>query len=68
MRGNGSDDIFVVGDYGFCAHFNGVSWAVYPELYLPNSIYHGLAIRGNMMVAVGEMGDGKAIITIGKRV
>ncbi len=30
IRGNHINDVFVVSDFGMTAHFNGVSWRVFP--------------------------------------
>ena len=36
IRGKSINDLFAVGEYGNVAHFNGVSWDVYDELYTPS--------------------------------
>lgn len=66
VRGNHQNDIFVVGDFGFCAHYNGKSWRVYDSLRLPNGNYEGLAVKDDLVVAVGWNGD-KAVVLQGKR-
>jgi hypothetical protein len=66
IRGNGLNDIFVVGDFGLVAHFNGVSWHVYNSLYNNNTGYGGLSVKGNIVMMTGEE-NGQGVITIGRR-
>ncbi|HKJ81136.1 MAG TPA: hypothetical protein VJ954_03885, partial [Ignavibacteriaceae bacterium] len=65
IRGTGLNDIYVCGDYGLFAHFNGVRWKVYNSLII-NGIYLALAVKGDLVVAVGN-DNNKAIIVMGKR-
>ncbi|GAB6283692.1 MAG: hypothetical protein STSR0008_24820 [Ignavibacterium sp.] len=66
IRGNALNDIFVGGDFGLLAHFNGVRWKVYDEfLQLPVASFN-IAVKDNKVVAVGYTGE-KAIIIIGRR-
>lgn len=64
IRGNGMNDIFVTGDYGFVAHFNGLTWKIFDDVY--NAGYGEIKINGNIVAIVGRE-NGKGIITIGKR-
>ena len=66
VRGNAPNDVFIVGAFGLCAHFNGSTWKVYNELYNQDESLYGLAVKGNLMVAVGQLGN-RALIIIGKR-
>jgi hypothetical protein len=66
VRGNGSNDVFMCGDYGEFLHFNGVSWKSYQAQTAIAGLYAGLAVHGNMVIAVGEA-NGRAVITTGKR-
>ena len=66
IRGNAENDIFVVGDFGLVAHYNGMSWHVYPEVALADGNYESLAVRGNTVMAVGLTGS-QAIATLGRR-
>ena len=59
IRGNSSNDLFVVGDFGFVAHFNGMSWRVYSNAALTAGSYSSLDIKGNKMMAVGYIGAGE---------
>jgi hypothetical protein len=65
IRGNGANDIFVAGDFGFTAHFNGVSWITYNSLYDNNTAYYSLDIKNSIVVLVGYH-NGKGIITVGR--
>jgi len=64
IRGNDINDIFVTGDFGIVAHWNGMSWRVYPNVEV--DIYYSLAYKENVMVAVGQ-NAAKAIILKMKR-
>jgi hypothetical protein len=66
VRGNNNNDVFVVGDYGFCSHYNGESWHTYTEFASSDVRYGSVAIKGNLVIMVGD-DAGKAIITVGKR-
>ena len=67
IRGIAQNDIFIVGDSHFVAHFNGKNWFYFKELQRGARL-KGLSYIDNMMIAVGvEYSTGKAIITIGKR-
>ena len=66
IRGNDVNDVFLVGDFGLCAHFNGTSWYTYNELYNADETLYGLAINNNLVVAAGEAGN-KALLVIGHR-
>lgn len=70
VRGNGANDVFVVGDFGYCLHFNGERWSSYPELTNFDAAYGGLSVKGNTICAVGYSTNGNgtyAIITLGRR-
>jgi len=64
VRGNGINDVIVVGCCGMVAHWNGVSWYTYPTM--PGN-YEGLAVKGNLVVAVGWVG-GSATVLMGRRI
>jgi hypothetical protein len=65
IRGNGLNDILVVGDYNLVAHYNGVNWKYYPEFYAYAS-YESCDIKGDVIAMVGGTGA-STFITIGKR-
>jgi hypothetical protein len=67
VRGNGLNDITVADVFGHVFHFNGLTWEMFSPLAgSPDAGYVALAIRDDMIIAVGE-GSGKGIITIGRR-
>ena len=66
IRGNAPNDVFIVGAFGLCAHFNGSTWKTYGELYNSDESLYGLAVKGNLMVSVGQIGN-MAIIIRGYR-
>ncbi len=69
IRGTELNDIVVCGGAGYLGHFNGYTW----KNYLGNGLeeisgnYISTAIKGNTIVAVGYLANGKAIAVIGKR-
>lgn len=69
VRGNGVNDIFVVGYLGLVSHWNGYSWHTYPAM--PGN-YYGLAVQGDLVVAVGQETaggvGGPAAILMGRRI
>lgn len=69
VRGNGLNDIFVVGHFGLVSHFNGVSWYHYNATQLPqfNGLYTSLAVKEDHVVAVGVFNAGLGIIVRGIR-
>jgi hypothetical protein len=60
IRGNLSNDIYVVGHFGVLVHYNGLTWYSYTKF---NEIdkFFSLDVKNDIVVAVGEKG-GKAII------
>jgi hypothetical protein len=66
IRGNDINDIFITGDFGFTAHFNGKKWWIYHELYDMNTDHYSVNIKDGVVALVGRK-YGAGIITIGKR-
>jgi len=67
IRGNGINDIFVVGAFGEILHFNGANWYSYiNQLGTFSGSYSSLDTKGNLVVITG-FESGKSKITIGKR-
>ena len=64
VRGNGPNDIMVVGDFGLVAHYNGMSWRVYSNTGADS--YEAVAIRENLVIAVGWIGT-RACTLVGRR-
>ena len=52
VRGNSKNDLFVVGDFGLLAHYNGLNWRQYPEA-ASALVYASLDFKDNLMVTVG---------------
>jgi hypothetical protein len=70
VRGNGPNDVFVVGDFGMVVHYNGASWRNYQTdgslPYVPDGIWVSIAVNKNLAVAVGLIGN-KAAMLVGRR-
>jgi hypothetical protein len=67
VRGSSSNDIFIVGHFGAVLHFNGATWHNYQsELALTGVVFHAVAIKGNIVIAVGEEA-GRAVTLLGRR-
>jgi hypothetical protein len=67
IRGNHSKDIFVCGAFSTLWHYNGNDLMFYSQFYHIGKFY-GLAIKGNLVVAVGEISAlNKAYAVIGRR-
>ncbi len=70
IRGNNINDVFGVGAFGDFVHFNGVRWKQYQEPYLYNGAYTKVAVKGDLVVAVGGNQvslASEAVILIGRR-
>jgi hypothetical protein len=65
IRGMDINDIFVAGDFGILAHFNGVIWKTYPNAAL--GLYYSMDYKNKIAVAVGQS-DKQAIILMLKPV
>ncbi|MBI2428906.1 MAG: glucosyl transferase [Ignavibacteriales bacterium] len=68
IRANNRNDIVIVGAFGNFLHYNGSTWKNYMGNELPaiNGSYYSVAIKNNLVVAVGHIGS-KAIVVMGKR-
>jgi hypothetical protein len=67
VRGNGINDVFVVGASGEFLHWNGVSWKSFiAQTGLANGSYARVAVKGDLVVAVGYNSP-QAVITMGTR-
>ena len=69
IRGQGMNDIIVVGAYGLVLHYNGVSWYNYTGKEVPSfdGIYISVCYERDIVVAVGNIAGVKAIILKGIR-
>lgn len=61
IRGTGINNMFVCGDYGLLGHYNGKEWYFYNKNYILNSDFLSIAVKDNIVVAVGYSGS-KAVI------
>ncbi len=67
IRGNDWNDLFVAGGYGQLLHFNGKSWQSYQNvLGMQSGAIARIAVKGNLMIAVGDLGS-KAVAIVGRR-
>ena len=70
IRGSDVNNIFTCGDYGFIAHFDGLHWQTYNNIY-NDSVLLSIAVNNDMAVIVGYTFSGsvagQAIIIVGKR-
>jgi hypothetical protein len=67
VKGNGINDVFVVGAYGEFLHYNGVRWQSYIGTTGIDGVYSSVALYGNLVIAVGENSSQQAVVLIGKR-
>lgn len=63
IRGTGKNNVWVVGSFGLCGHFNGFTWRCYPEVGL-NGEYESVAVTESTIIAVGYA-DNRAVIVRG---
>jgi hypothetical protein len=67
IRGTALNNIIVVGNYGFLAHYNGAGWKVYDEfLQLSSADFYSVSVEGGIMAAVGYNGE-SGLIVIGRK-
>jgi hypothetical protein len=67
VRGNGVNDVFVCGDLGYLAHFNGQDWHYYTELSQLAESWFAVAVKGDCIVLIGLKGE-QAVIARGTRI
>ena len=65
VRGTTLNNIWVVGAFGLCGHFNGVSWKSFPEVSLQDGTLEGLSVTGTQVIAAGQVGN-KAVVVRGR--
>lgn len=67
VRGNNSNDFFIVGAFGDVLHFNGATWKNYRSITgLSNGSYTSVAVTNKLSIIVGGV-NADAVITLGKR-
>jgi hypothetical protein len=71
VRGNDLNDIVTLGNNGRVWHYNGMTWKGYDALANTTDNYYSVAIKGNLIIAVGERYlngvDRFGLIQIGRR-
>jgi hypothetical protein len=69
IRGTEINNVFIAGDFGLVSHFNGVTWKHYTGNELPNLLgnYYSVNLKNNIMVAVGQLNSGQAIVLKGNK-
>jgi hypothetical protein len=65
LRGRAENDVFTAGHFGFLAHYNGVTWQVYPNLAIAN-VWESLDYKDSTVCVVGFLG-GRGVVVIGRR-
>ena len=66
-RGNSPIDVFIVGSFGECLHWNGKSWRSFFNVTgLENGAYSQVAVKGNIVAAAGS-NNATAVVLIGRR-
>ncbi len=67
VRGNGLNDAVIAGGMGEIVHFDGLGWhSFFYYTHLTSGNYYRVAMRGNLIVAVGDNG-GRGAIAVGLR-
>jgi hypothetical protein len=66
IRGNGINDIYSVGAFGETLHYNGVRWKSFIDETGFDGGYGDIAVKNNVIVAVGYEGQ-LAKVMIGKK-
>ena len=66
VRGDNHNNILAVGGFGFCTHFNGISWKIFNELAISGN-YKSVAVKGGLVTIIGTTSGNKAIIVIGQQ-
>ncbi len=65
VRGNDVNDVVVVNEVGDILHFNGSDWRRFVQTTYGE--YYSVAIKGNMLVAVGDNYGASGVIAVGRR-
>ncbi|MBC8395452.1 MAG: hypothetical protein H8E08_00590 [Candidatus Marinimicrobia bacterium] len=66
--GQSNNDIFIVGNWMKMAHYNGVSWKSYANIFGNYGTYEAVDLSENLVCVVGWTDFPKALIVVGKRV
>ncbi len=54
VRGNAANDVFIVGEGGSIAHWNGATWRSYHSIENAPDQLRAVSVKGNLVVAVGQ--------------
>ena len=68
IKGLSYNDIFIIGNWMKVAHFNGVSWQSYTDLFGDIGTYEAIDLKGDLVCAVGWTDFPQAFIVVGNRV
>ena len=67
VRGNGVNDVFVVGSFMECVHYNGSTWHNYKDqISFANGALVSICVKGNLVIAVGLIGQ-QGVAVVGRR-
>ena len=67
VRGNDINDVFVCGAFGEILHYSGTSWQSYiSQTYLATGNLTSIAVRGNLVIAVGS-NNSLGVAIVGRR-
>lgn len=67
IRGNNANDVFVVGSFFEVVHYNGSTWYNYRnEIPFADGALGRVAVKGNLVIAVGLMGQ-QGVALVGRR-
>ncbi len=66
LRGTASNDLFVVGDFGAVAHYNGLNFQRYPHAAAA-AVYASVDFKGNTMFAVGYTSSRAILLRMSRR-
>ncbi|MCL5034903.1 MAG: hypothetical protein M1395_07355, partial [Bacteroidetes bacterium] len=54
VRGNSANDVFIAGQSGSVAHWNGKNWRSYPDVEHMVDRLQAVSVKGNVVIAVGQ--------------
>jgi hypothetical protein len=67
VKATGLNDVFIMGAFGECLHFNGKSWKSFRnETSLDNGALTAVAVKENLVICIGA-NNTSAVIAVGRR-
>jgi hypothetical protein len=69
-RGSDINNVFIAGDNSMIMHYNGSTYSLFNEIYIPGSFDRLLSVdvKGDMVIAVGRQGNtNKALLYSGRK-